>query len=250
VTFPHSSLTIFSFFISNLLDLTSSSNSLFLTYYPLLCLTLCFSYDFMLQCKLASFEQITRDVKGLLKVWKWNWLCAKGYGIQVWCYWEHLREHLENLMKKLKMHWEHMGTPICIGTWYWNGGTHICILLQKLKQSYIHTLHQSPKLKTIVGQVSLFEEKCEFLFLTKFRRIDPILEKIYIFSNFHTHSDFSKYLSKWNKPLAFKKTHFPIAWSISTKERGDQPNKTPSLDKPSPALTTCLEMDGGGLYFL
>jgi hypothetical protein len=25
--------------------------------------------------------------------------------------------------------------------------------------------------------VSLFEEKCEFLFLTKFRRTDPILEK-------------------------------------------------------------------------
>jgi hypothetical protein len=51
------------------------------------------------------------------------------------------------------------------------------------------------KVKTIVGQVSFFEENCEFLFLTRFRRTDPILEKKKN-SNFHTHSDFSEYFSK------------------------------------------------------
>jgi hypothetical protein len=217
----------FSFFISNLLDLTSSSK-LFLTYYPLLCLTLCFSYDFILQCRLAPFEQITRDIKGLLNVWKWNgsdkgskgavggpqcftkllgvrtyiyiacfkvhpkvqfclfcneplwlepWQRKKIWNFQtlclieslesqnrivkellfcppirsfyfeqrlwdtVWCCWEHLREHLGNLRKKLKMHWEHgrniriQKIPTLSPTLppSLSGGTHLCILLQKLK---------------------------------------------------------------------------------------------------------------------
>jgi hypothetical protein len=34
----------------------------------------------------------------------------------------------------------------------------------------------------------------------------------------------------------------PVVWSISTKERGVKPNKTPSLEEPSPGVTP---QDGG-----
>jgi hypothetical protein len=42
-----------------------------------------------------------------------------------------------------------------------------------------HTLHQSPKLSW--AGVTFWRENCEFLFLTKFRRTNPILEKKIIF---------------------------------------------------------------------
>jgi hypothetical protein len=62
----------FSFFISNLLDLTSSSK-LFLTYYPSsLSYTLFFLW-FHPSMQVGSFwTNNKRYIKGLLKVWKWN----------------------------------------------------------------------------------------------------------------------------------------------------------------------------------
>jgi len=30
---------------------------------------------------------------------------------------------------------------------------------------------------------------------------------------------------------------------VSTKEKGDKPDKIPSLEEPSPAVTACLEME-------
>jgi len=202
-------------------------------------------WNFQTLCLIESLESQNRIVKELLfcppirsfyfeqRLWD-----------TVWCCWEHLREHLGNLRKKLKMHWEHgrniriqkfqacllhyplpwVGVPIYV--FYYRNWSNLTYIAPK------------SKVKTIVGQVSSFEENSEFLFLTKFRRTDPILEK-QLFSNLHTHSNFSK----WNKPSVFKKTHFQLAWSISTKEKGGKPNKIPSLEEPSLALTTRLEME-------
>jgi len=63
------------------------------------------------------------------------------------------------------------------------------------------------KVKTIVGQVSLFEENCEFLFLTRFRRTDPILERKKIFKLSYSFQ-FFKIFFKMKQPISFQGTSF------------------------------------------
>jgi hypothetical protein len=105
-----------------------------------------FFWNFQTLCLIESFESQNRIVKELLFCPPTsNFDFEQRLWDTVWCYWEHLREHLENLRKKLKMHWEH-GRNIRIQKFQadttlppsLSRSTHLCILLQKLKQSHIH----------------------------------------------------------------------------------------------------------------